>query len=88
MGTTTLDANLILHLTAMREAVLHTIFMELQKLYGALDHDRCLYILERYVVGPRILRLMRAYWDQIRVVLKYGVYFVPPFQGLLRGDPG
>ena len=45
----------------MREAVLHEIFLDLQKADDALDWDRCLEILAEYRVGPRALRLIRAY---------------------------
>ena len=37
METPALEAKLLQHLTAMREAVLHEIFMDLQKDYYSLD---------------------------------------------------
>ena len=37
---------------ALREAVIHTILLDLQKAYNALDKSRCLDILEGYGVGP------------------------------------
>ena len=40
MGTATLKAKLLHKLTATREAVLHTIFMDLQNVYDALDRYR------------------------------------------------
>ena len=39
-GTSTLDAKLIQPLTVMREAILHTIFLNPKKAYDALDRDR------------------------------------------------
>ena len=44
-GTTTLKENLLQQLIAMRETVLHVIFIDLRKSYDALDRERCLYIL-------------------------------------------
>ena len=37
---------------ALREAVIHTILLDLHKAYNALDRSRCLDILEGYGVGP------------------------------------
>ena len=47
---------------AMRESVLHTIFLDLNKAYAALDWDRCLDILAGYGEGPQMLRLLHTYW--------------------------
>ena len=44
-GTATLKAKLLHKMTVTREAVLHTIFMDIQKVYDALDRYRCLKIL-------------------------------------------
>ena len=57
-GTATLKVKLIQKVSAMREAVLHTIFLDLYKAYDALDRPMCLEILEGYGVGPRSLRLL------------------------------
>ena len=45
-GTATLEAKLLLQLASTREDVLYVIFMDLQKAYGALDREICLYILK------------------------------------------
>ena len=87
-GGATLEANLLQQLTDMREAVLHAIFLDLQKAYDALDRYRCIDILTVYGVGPRMLRLLRTYWDQLHMVVKIGGYFAPPLQGIPWGDPG
>ena len=49
--TASLKAKLLQQLAAMREAVLYTIFLDLNKAYDALDMDRCLDILEEYSIG-------------------------------------
>ena len=59
MGTATLEANPLQCLTSIREAVLHDIFLDLQNLYDALDWYICLETLVVYVVGPRVLRILR-----------------------------
>ena len=45
-GTATLEAKLLQHITAMREEDLYVIFLDLTKVYNALDRSRCLEILE------------------------------------------
>ena len=61
-GTATFEVKLIQHVAALREVVIHVIFLDLHKAYDALDRSRCLEILEGYGVGPRALRLLRRYW--------------------------
>ena len=48
-------------MTAMRNAVLHTIFMDLHKAYNALDWYQCLNILAGYGVGTWTLCFLRMY---------------------------
>ena len=57
-GTASLEAKLLQQLMAMRKEVLYQVFLELQKVYSALDWERCLKILTVYGVGPRALRLL------------------------------
>ena len=57
----TLELKLLQQVAALREEVLHAIFLELNKAYGVLDRSRCLGILEGYVVGPRALQILRLY---------------------------
>ena len=45
-GTASLESKLIQQITAMREAILHEIFLYLQKEYDTPDKYRCLNILE------------------------------------------
>ena len=61
-GTSTLKVKLLQQVTAMREAVLHTILLDLHKAYDTSDRSRCLDILEGYGVGTRALHLLRRYW--------------------------
>ena len=59
-GTAALEAKLLQQLSAMREAVLFGIFLNLQKEYYALDWDRCLVILAAYGVCRRTIRLLQT----------------------------
>ena len=49
-GTATLKSKLLQQLASMMEEVLYVIFMDLHKVYDALDSYRCLEILEGYGV--------------------------------------
>ena len=60
----------------MRGTVLHEIFIDLKNVYDALDRSRCLGILDGYGVGHRALRLLRRYWNRLKMVARAG--------GLLR----
>ena len=71
-GTSTLEAKLLHQLIAMRETVLHSIFLNLRKAYNNLERYRCLDILSGYGVGARTLRILRTYWAQIQMAAKAG----------------
>ena len=58
-GNATLEEKLIQQVAALREALVHAIFLDLHKAYDALDRYRCLDILELYGMGTRYLRLLR-----------------------------
>ena len=74
-GTATLEINLIHQVAALRESVLHAIFLDLHKSYDDLDRSRCLYILDGYGVGHRSLRLLCRYWEKLRMVEQAGEYY-------------
>ena len=89
-GTATLEVNLLQHVAALMEEVLHVIFMDLQKDYNALDRSRCLGILEGYGVGPRSLRLLQRYWERLNMVTRAGGYYGSPLRGergVTQGEP-
>ena len=89
-GTATLKSKLLQQIAAMREEVLYVIFLDLTKVYDALDRSRSLEILEGYGVGPRARRLLRAYWRKSTMVARAGGYFGTGFKGergVTQGDP-
>ena len=85
--TAPIEAKLTQQLTAMREEVLYSTFMDLRKAYDALERDRCLEILEGCGVGPRDLHILRAYWDRPRMVDYTRVYYGAAFQDLGGRQP-
>ena len=89
-GTTTLEEKLLQQIIAIRDTVLHYIFLDLRKAYNALDMDHCLDILAGYGVGNRTLHILRTYWVWIQMAVKTGVHYVTVFQrhhGVTQGDP-
>ena len=60
-GTVTLEAKLLHQLAAMSKEVLYMIFLDLTKVYDALDRSSIQEILEGYGVGKRVRQLMRVY---------------------------
>ena len=79
-GTATLEVKLLQQVAALREAVLHAIFLYLHKANDAFDRSRCLDILEGYEGGPRSLRLLRRYSERLKMVAWEGGYYREPFR--------
>ena len=66
------------------------IFLDLHKVYDALDRSRCLEILEGYGVGPNARRLLTNYWLRLTMVARAGGYYRMAFGGeigVTQGDP-
>ena len=74
-GTATLEVKMLQKVVALREAVLHAIFLDLHKAYNDLDRSRCLGILEGYGVGTRALCLLRKYWVRLDMVARAEGYY-------------
>ena len=73
----------------MREEVLYVIFLDLTKVYDALDRSRCLEILEGYGVGPNARRLLTTYWRRLTMVARAEGYYGTAFGGeigVTQGD--
>ena len=90
MGNATLEINMLQQVAALREEVLHTIFLDLNKDYNALDRYSCMGILEGYGMGPRALHLFRLYWVRLRMLARTGGYYGATFygeRGVTQGDP-
>ena len=56
----------------MKEEVLYAIFLELHKVYDGSDREIFLELLEGYGVGPRSPRILRVYWNRLRMVAQSG----------------
>ena len=66
------------------------IFLDLTKVYEALDRSRCLEILEGYGVGPSARRLLTTYWRRLTMVARAGGYYGKALKGergVTQDDP-
>ena len=89
-GTNALEAKLLQHLTATREAVLFEVFLDIWKVYYALYQERALYLIALYGFGPRTVQLLRTYWDRLTMMANYGGYFgglLKWYQGVTQDKP-
>ena len=65
------------------------IFLDLTKVYDALDRSRCLEILEGYGAGPNARILLTKYWRRLTMVARAGGYYRTAFggeRGVTQGD--
>ena len=79
-GTASLEAKLLLKLIAMRETVLHAIFLDLCNAFDALDREHYLDILTVYKLEPRTISILQTYWFRLQMVAKVGGHYGPAFQ--------
>ena len=90
MITNSLNAKLLHQLAVMREEVLYMTFLDLHKVYDALNKDIWLDILEGYGVGPQDRHIRCKNWKRIRMVDRTGGYYRAAFKffrGVTHGDP-
>jgi hypothetical protein len=72
----------------MQLSTLYQVFIDLAKAYDTPDRGRTLEILEGYIVGKRILCLLKIFWDSLLVVAQQGGYHSSDFsagRGVTQG---
>ncbi len=68
----------------------HQIFLDLHKMYDAMDREKALEILADYGVGPKALRVIRCFWTHAKLVCCTGGCYGDPFtahRGVTQGGP-
>ena len=57
----------------MEQTPFFGVFIDLKKMFDAMDQGQCLKILVLHGVGPNMLRLIRIFWDRaINMCLEKG----------------
>ena len=87
-GTSALESKILEQILATINAVLFDIFLDLHKVYDALDWDRFFEILATYRVGTRTILLLWTYWDCLNMVAKASGYFGLIFKGYHGANQG
>ncbi len=90
MGTATIKAKLAQSLAWCDQCPLYQIYVNLKKVYNALDREQTLNILAAYKVRPKMLRLQKHFWDTAKLVCHTGGNYGEPFnaaRGVTQGGP-
>jgi exonuclease III len=87
-GTAMIEAKLQQELANIRQQPLFQVFLDLKKAYDSLDRDRALNTLRNYGMGPRLLRLIRHYWEGQQIVARQSGFYGPAFTATRGGTQG
>jgi hypothetical protein len=90
MGTAIMEAKLNQQLAWVDQELLYQIYLDLRRVYDALDRGRCLEILAGYGVGPNLQHMQKQFWDNAKMVCcaggNYGESF-RAYRGVTQGGP-
>jgi retron-type reverse transcriptase len=89
-GTAILEARLHLDKSIQQGKTLSQVFLDLSKAYDTLDRDRTIELLQAYGVGPRSIRILRNFWNNLQLVPRQGGFYGKPIKserGVTQGDP-
>ncbi len=67
-GTAVIEAKLTQQLAYLEQLSFYGVFLDLKKAFNAIDCEHCLLILEVYGVGPKMIRLIRNFWENVTMV--------------------
>ncbi len=87
-GMAILEAKLAQQLAHLEQEPVYGVFLDLKKVFNAMDRERCLQILEGYGVGPNMVCLIRNFL----VGCNHGLSRIGELRGTVlcwpRRDPG
>ena len=89
-GTGIIEAKLAQQLAHLEQAPFFGVFIDLKKAFNAMDRGRCLAILALHGVGPKMLRLIRSFWETATNVCRAKGNYGRPFKagrGVTQGGP-
>ena len=83
-----MEAKLQQEVAALLQEILFQVYIDLTKAYDSVDRERTLKTLGEYGVGPRLLRLIKHYWDHQKIAPRQRGYHGPlilPERGYVQG---
>jgi hypothetical protein len=89
-GTAILEAKLAQQLAHLEQEPFYWVFLDLTKVFNAMDRERCLLILEGYGVGLNMVRLICTFWRDATMVCRRLRNYGGPFhagQGVTQEGP-
>ena len=89
-GTAVIEAKLTQQIAHIEQAPFYGVFIDLKKVFDAMDQVHCLLILEGHGVGPNMRRLIRHFWDEATNVCRASGNYGAPFKagrGVNQGGP-
>ena len=89
-GTGIIEAKLAQQLAHLEQAPFFGVFIDLKKAFDAMDRGRCLAILALHGVGPKMIRLIRSFWETATNVCRAKGNYGRPFKagrGVTQGGP-
>ena len=85
-----IEAKLLQQLAHIEQAPFYGVFINLKKVFDAMDWEHCLLILEGHGTGPNMRRLIRNFWDEATNVCRASGNYGLPFKaylGVTQGGP-
>ncbi len=79
-GTGIIETKLAQQLAHLEQTPFFGVFIDLRKAFDAMDRGRCLEILVLHGVGPKMLRLIRNFWDSATNVCQAKGNYGRPFK--------
>jgi len=80
-GTAMMEAKLAQQFAYLEQQAFYGVFVDFKKAYDAMDRERCIELLKRYGVGPRILVMITFFWDHAMMACQANRNYGEPFQG-------
>ncbi len=89
-GTAVMEAKLAQQLAHLEQVPFYGVFLDLKIAFDSMDRKRCLLILGGYGVGPKMIWLIRNFWENAKMVCQASVNDGTPFQAgrrITQGGP-